>query len=148
MGFWSHPGKAPTFRALPFRPKSTPPSVTGFREAPQKPARLQGNFLRDNQCLPCDPTGCLLLNTQLGRVTLYNNEASPPLSGLCQIWWVTCRNRPTNHVISNLDPQHSFPVLRINLRTYKTSLLIHPDNTNQTISEFRHSLDESQHITS
>ena len=35
--------KAPTFRALPFRPKSTPPSVTGFREPPQNPAWLQGH---------------------------------------------------------------------------------------------------------
>ena len=31
----SRPGEAPTFRALPSRPKSTPPSVTGFREPPK-----------------------------------------------------------------------------------------------------------------
>ena len=51
----SRPGKAPTFRALPSqasRPKSTPPSVTGFREPPRKPAWLQGNSLHDNDVFP------------------------------------------------------------------------------------------------
>ena len=32
----SCPGKAPTFRAPPYRPKSTPTSATGFREPPYK----------------------------------------------------------------------------------------------------------------
>ena len=59
----SRPGKAPTFRALPSRPKSTPPSVTGFREPPRKPAWLKGNSLHDNDVLRfcCTPTGPLQL---------------------------------------------------------------------------------------
>ena len=56
---------------------------------------------------------------------------------------MTCRNRPTNHLISNLDPYHSFPVLGINVRTYRTTLFSHPDNYNIHILEFGHSPDES-----
>ena len=48
----SCPGKAPTHRALLSRQKSTPPSVTGFREPPRKPAWLQGNSLHDNGVFP------------------------------------------------------------------------------------------------
>ena len=58
---------------------------------------------------------CLLPNSQLGRVSPCSYEASHPLSGLWQIWWVTCRNRPTNHFIHNGFPQHYFPMLWINL---------------------------------
>ena len=134
MDLCGHYMKAPTFRALPSRPKSTPPSATGFREPPKR-------------CLPYGLTRCLSLNTQLGRVSPYDYEALPPLSGLCQIWCVACRNRPTNHLISNLDPYHTFPVLWINLRTYRTTLLSHPDNNNQLISEFGHSPDELHNIT-
>ena len=47
--------------------------------------------------------GCLLLIIQLGRVSPYGYETSPPRSGLCQIRYVACRNRPTNHSIYNLD---------------------------------------------
>ena len=83
---------------IPSRPKSTPPSVTGFREPPRKPAWLQGNSLHDNDVFPV-------------WVSPLEYEASPPLSGLCQICCVACRNRPTNHLISTLDPYHSFPVL-------------------------------------
>ena len=39
--FRSRPGKAPTFRAPLSRPKSTPPSATGFREPPYEPAWLR-----------------------------------------------------------------------------------------------------------
>ena len=39
--FRSRLGKAPTFRAPLSRPKSTPPSATGFREPPYKPAWLR-----------------------------------------------------------------------------------------------------------
>ena len=99
----SRPGKAPTFRALPSRPKSTPRRPQGFGNPP-KAGVASGKFPTRQRCLPCGPTGCLFLNTQLGRVSPYEYEASPPLSGLCQIWCVACRNRPTNHLILNLDP--------------------------------------------
>ena len=39
--FRSRLGKTPTFRAPLSRPKSTPPSATGFREPPYKPAWLR-----------------------------------------------------------------------------------------------------------
>ena len=39
----SRPGEAPTFRVLPSRPKSTPPSATGFREPPKAGVAL-GKF--------------------------------------------------------------------------------------------------------
>ena len=45
----SRPGKAPTYRALPSRPKSTPPPGTGFREHPREPAWPQGNSLHEIQ---------------------------------------------------------------------------------------------------
>ena len=45
--------------------------------------------------------GCLFLITQLGRVSPYGYEASPPRSG--QIRYAACQNRPTNHFIYNLD---------------------------------------------
>ena len=50
----SHPGEAPTFRALPSRAKSTPPSVTGFRDPPpkKKPAWLQGIPYTTNGVFP------------------------------------------------------------------------------------------------
>ena len=48
----SRPGKASTYRALPSRPKSTPLSVTGFREPPREPAWPQGNSLHNNTIFP------------------------------------------------------------------------------------------------
>ena len=91
----SRPGKAPTFRAPLSRPKS------------KLPTRQSVSSLWS--------PGCLLLITQLGRVSPYGYEDSPPRSGLWQLWCAACRNRPTNHFISNLDHYHSFPVLGINL---------------------------------
>ena len=69
-----------------------------------KAGLVSGKFPTRQRCLPCGPTGCLFLNIQLGRVSPYEYESSPPLFGLCQIWCVACRNRPTNHLITNLDP--------------------------------------------
>ena len=68
---------------------------------------------------------CLLPNSQLGRVSPYSYEASPP-----QTRWVACRNRPTNHFIYNGYPQHYFPVLWINLLPFRITLWSHPNITN------------------
>ena len=91
------------------------PHPVGHRVSGTSPKAglASGKFPTRQRCLPCGPTGCLFLNTQLGCLFLNTQlgwvspleyEASPPLSGLCQIYWVACRNRPTNHLISNLDP--------------------------------------------
>ena len=95
----SRPGKAPTFRAPLSRPKSTPPSATGFREPPYKPAWLRETPYATIGVFPV-VSGCLLLITQLGRVSPYGYEASPPQSGLWQLRYAACRNRPTNHCIT------------------------------------------------
>ena len=65
----SRPGKAPTYRALPSRPKST--SHVGHRVSGTSPRAglASGKFPTQQRCLPCAPTGCLILNTQLGRVS-------------------------------------------------------------------------------
>ena len=56
---------------------------------------------------------CLILITQLGWVSPYDYEVSPARSGLSQMQYEACRNRPTNHSIYNTDPLHYFSVLLI-----------------------------------
>ena len=114
------PGETPTFRALPRtsglargkhphsvhfrlarsphprRPQgfgNLPKSRPGFREIPYATIGVIPVVLRG--FVPKYPARAGVP---------YDYEASPPLSGLCQIWCVACRNRPTNHLISNLDP--------------------------------------------
>ena len=134
------PGETPTFRASTFhalqvspgespqcreplsRPKSTPPLAIGFREPPYKPGL--GKLSTRQSMSSLWSTECLLPNSQLGRVSLYGDEDSPPLSG--QIRYAACRNRPTNHFINNLDQQHYFPVLWINLLPFGITLWSHP----------------------
>ena len=93
-------GKHHIPRTSTSHPKSTPPSVTGLREPPYKPAWLReipyttiGIFHGSPECLlPNSKLGRVspysyeasppLPNSQLGRVSPYSYEASPPLSGL------------------------------------------------------------------
>ena len=84
--------------------------------------------------------GCLLPNSQLGWVSPYGDEVSPPLSG--QIRYAACRNRLTNHFINNLDQQHYFPVLWINLLPFVITLWSHPTSTNYLISDSEYSPDD------
>ena len=137
------PGETQTFRALPrtsglARGKHPHSAHLCLARSPH-PRRPQsfGNLpkrrpgfreIRDNWCLRCGPPMCVFLNTQLGRVSPYGYEASP-------------------HLISHLDPLHSFSMLWINLRTFRATLLSHPNNNNQLISEFGHSPDELHSIT-
>ena len=112
------PGETPTFRAPLSRPKSTPPSATGFREPPYKPA-----WLRET---PYTTIGVLPVVSGV-FTTKFPARAGIPL----QLWslastirtltnMVGGRNRPTNH----------FPVLWINLLPFRITLWSHPTITN------------------
>ena len=113
------PGETPTFRA----PLSRRPQ--GFGNLPISRPGLGKLPTRQSMSSLWSPE-CLLQNSQLGRVSPYGYEASPPLTGLRQLWYAACRNRPTNHFIYNLYPQHYLPVLWINLLPFGITLWSHP----------------------
>ena len=78
----SRPRKAPTFRSPQSRPKSTPTSATGFREPPYKPAWPWETPYTTITVFPVVSVLFCPNITQLGRISPYDYEVSPPRSGL------------------------------------------------------------------
>ena len=114
----------------------TPPSVTGFREPPRKPAWLQG--------IPYTTTMSSLWSYGV-FVPKYPAWMGVPL----RIWGFasTIRTLP-NMVCGLLEQAHKslylplrslalFPVLWITLRTYRTTVLSYLDNYIRLLSEFQ-----------
>ena len=108
--FRSLPGKAPTLRAPLSRPKSTPPSATGLREPPYKPAWLRETPYATIGVFPV-VSGVFTTKfpARAGMpLTVMRPRVHYPDSDKYGGW-------PTNHFIYNGFPQHYFPVLWINL---------------------------------
>ena len=85
--FRSRPGKAPTFRAPLYLARS--PHIRrpqGFGNLPISQPGL-GKFPTRQLVSSLWSPECLLPNSQLGRVSPYSYEASPPLSGLLYGIW-------------------------------------------------------------
>ena len=132
----SRPGKAPIFRALPSRPKSTPRLSQGFGNLPESRPGFRE--------IPYTTTISSLWSYGV-FVPKYPARAVVPLN----IWGFasTIRTLPNMvyglpkqaHESLNLQPRSlaRFPVLWINLRTYRTTLLSYPDNYHRLISEFQ-----------